>query len=350
MTIESPLTNWFQSDTGPFDTVPLRTVFLHVTKTCNLHCSYCYFSAKKPLPDEMCTEDFDRLWPEMVGIRPEKVVLTGGEPLLRPDILDLLRGLQAADPDHHVLRCLNTNGHLVTPQLAKDLVGLADEVRVSVDAFAARNDALRGEGNFDAAIKALETYYAVGFEPKVLVTVTSESLPDLEELLVFLIQRKFTRINLNAFRPIGRGKGHLEWMAEGAKARDAVRNAWTRCYPDRPVPPEPPNMDCQSHCGVGQFLNILPNGDVFPCHVLTDREFRCGNVKEQPLTEICRKNGLLRALADLDFAELAKQDEGVKDITRPNTCMGNVYAKTKSLEVWRKNLPLIPLKVRITGE
>jgi cyclic pyranopterin phosphate synthase len=82
----------------------------------------------------MTTEEFARLWPEMVAVRPCKVVFTGGEPLLRPDILDLLRGLRNADPEHNVLRCPNTNGHLVTPELARQLVGLADDVRVSLDA------------------------------------------------------------------------------------------------------------------------------------------------------------------------------------------------------------------------
>ena len=56
-------------------------------------------------------------------------------------------------------------------------------MRVSVDALETRNDALRGAGNFAAAMRALEIYYSVGFEPKVLVTVTSQSLPDLEELI-----------------------------------------------------------------------------------------------------------------------------------------------------------------------
>src|SRR5574341_532602 len=190
---------WRESRAVPTETVSLKNVFLHMTKACNLHCSYCYFSARKPLPDEMTTEEFTRLWPAIVTLRPQKVVFTGGEPLLRQDILDLVRGLRDADPEHHVLRCLNTNGHLVTPELAHDLVGLADEVRVSLDALPARNDALRGVGNFDAAVRALEYYYTVGFEPKVLVTLTSASLPDLEELLCFLIRKKITRINLNGF-------------------------------------------------------------------------------------------------------------------------------------------------------
>src|SRR5712692_6440093 len=180
---------WLDEETTPAGTIALRNVFLHVTKACNLFCSYCYFSAHKPLPDEMTTEEFAAMWPALVAVRPQKVIFTGGEPLLRPDILELLRGLKEADPQHQVLRCLNSNGHLVTPEFAHSMVGLADEVRVSLDAFAERNDAMRGRGNFEAAVRALEYYYAVGFEPKVLITITSQSLPDLEALLCFLIEK-----------------------------------------------------------------------------------------------------------------------------------------------------------------
>lgn len=336
--MEMPAFPWLESETAPTETVALKNVFLHVTKACNLRCAYCYFSASQPLPDEMTTADLTRLWPEVVALRPQKVVFTGGEPLLRADILELLGGLRAADPEHHVLRCLNTNGHLVTPELVRALVGLADEVRVSVDGLPATNDALRGAGNFDAAMRALECFYAVGFEPKALVTITAMSLPDLEELLCLLIERKITRINLNGFRPMGRGAGHGEWQAHPATVREAVRRAWARCYPDVTALPEPLEPEAQTNCGVGSFLNIMPNGDVFPCHVLTAREFRCGNVREQSLLEICRRTGLLGQLQSLDFNALAQQDARVAELTRPGVCLGNVYAKTKSLPVWNGNV------------
>lgn len=331
---------WLDSEVATTETVSLQNVFLHVTKACNLYCKYCYFSASKPLPDEMTTEDFETIWPEMVAIRPQKVMFTGGEPLLRSDILDLLRGLRDADPEHSILRCLNSNGHLVTSKLASELVGLADEVRVSLDALPKRNDSLRGKGNFEAAVQTLKTYYAVGFEPKVLVTVTTQSLPDLEDLLCFLIEMKITRINLNTFRPIGRGRGHRQWYVNPAEVRGSVRRAWTRSYPDQPPPPPPPVPKFRKNCGVGSFLNIMPNGDVFPCHVLTNPEFRCGNAREQSLCKICQRNGLLGELQTLDFHELAYQDENLTPLTHP-CCMGEVYTKTKSLSVWRSNLPLL---------
>jgi hypothetical protein len=80
--------------------------------------------------------------------------------------------------------------------------------------------------------------------------------------------------------------------------------------------------------------------------VLTEREFRCGNVREQGLLEICQRNGLLAELQALDFQELARQDERVTPLTKPNTCMGNVYAKTRELPVWKRNLPTLQVNER----
>ena len=258
----------------------LRNVYLHVTKACNLSCKYCYFSARKPLSDELTADELIGLWPDLVDLAPSKIVFTGGEPLLRNDIFNLLEGLKAADSNHRIRRCLNTNGHLVTDGLASMLIGLVDEVRVSLDGLAKRNDKLRGKGNFDAALQALKTLYSVGFEPKVLITITTMTLPDLEGLMSLLVENRFTRISLNNFRPIGRGLGHWDWRADPEDVRSSLNRAWRRCYPDETPPPEPAYEDEQCSCGVGNFLNILPNGDVFPCHVLTQPEFRCGRVRE----------------------------------------------------------------------
>lgn len=311
--------------------VSIRTVFLHVTKACNLRCSYCYFSASRPLPDEMTTDELTLLWPEIVSIAPEKVVFTGGEPLLRSDILDLLRGFREADTEHRVLCCLNSNGHLVTPQMARSLRETVDEVRVSLDGFQERNDALRGTGNFDAAMRALELYRYVGFEPKVLITVTSSILPDLDRFIRFLLERKIIRIKLIAFRPIGRGYGHHEWEVSPEALQGSITiPSGRRSDCDQ--------MEYRSTCGVGQFVNIMPNGDVFPCHALTSPEFRCGNARRQPLTEICSRDGLIGSLARLDFRELTRQDQRLVVLNKSGTCMGTVHSRTKSYPIWRESL------------
>jgi mycofactocin biosynthetic radical S-adenosylmethionine protein MftC len=310
----------------PVEPVSLETVFLHVTKACNQRCGYCYFSAAQPLPDEMTAADLATFWPDVVRVGARKVVFTGGEPLLRPDLVSLIAALRDADPRHTVLRCLNTNGLLVTAALARSLVGLVDEIRVSIDALAARNDALRGGGSFDAAVGALACFYDAGFEPKALVTVTAESLPDLEDLLCLLAERRITQINLNPFRPIGRGASRPDLAVDAVTVDAAARRAWQRTHPGRTPPAAPAPAVEQHTCGVGRFLNILPNGDVFPCHVLTEPAFRCGNLRTERLLDICRADATLGRLRRLDFTDVASAEPALRELTQPGACLGDVVA------------------------
>ena len=126
------MNNNLYPDGNVTETPLIQTIFCHVTKACNLNCSYCYFSARKPLPDELSTDHYWRLWSDIVAIRPKKVVLTGGEPLLRKDILELIYGFRNADPEHKILLCLNSNGHAVSLNIAEQLIDLVDEVRISI--------------------------------------------------------------------------------------------------------------------------------------------------------------------------------------------------------------------------
>ena len=327
-----------ESDATVPTLLPMQTVFVHVTKLCNLSCGYCYFSAKQAMPAEMDANEFDLLWPEIIALRPAKVVLTGGEPLLREDIFTLLSHMRTADPEHHVKRCLNTNGHAVTQGVSDRLIGFVDEVRVSLDGLAGTNDQLRGKGNFQAAVHAIDCLQISGFEPKVLITVTSASISDLEELLCFLYAREIRRVSLNMLRPIGRAIGRWDLRANAREVMAIVERVNKRFAPDAHSTPEPLRNEC-ANCGVGQFLNILPNGDVFPCHVLTRPEFRCGNVRESSLLDICVTHGLLNELSQLDFGSLASRDNRLSELGRKGVCMGNVYAKTDDVDVWREELP-----------
>lgn len=316
------------------NTVPIDTIFIHVTKACNLVCAYCYFSASRSLPDELTTTEFASLWGQIISISPKKVVFTGGEPLLRLDIFELLQDLRHADEGHRIIRCLNTNGHLVTSEVAERLVGLVDEVRVSVDALSDRNDELRGKGNFANATRAIDLLCMVGLEPKVLVTVTRRTLADLEKLLCLLISQGITQININRFRPVGRGSQRFDWCVSEREVASAVEQAWHRLHPTDSSFSKKTEVGFQRNCGVGAFLNILPNGDVFPCHVLSLPEFWCGNLRSDDLSTICARHSLLARLAALDFDHLKHIDSELIALTVKGVCMGEVYAQMKASPAW----------------
>jgi mycofactocin biosynthetic radical S-adenosylmethionine protein MftC len=318
----------------------LRTVFLHVTKACNMECTYCYFSPVKTSQDEMCVVEYKQIWPDLVELHPEKVVFTGGEPLMRDDLPKLLSDLRLSDPDHRIKVCVNSNGLLVTRCVAEGLIGLTDEVRVSVDALSSKNDALRGAGSFEAAVRALEMYRDVGFDPKVLITVTRRSLSYLEELLCYLIIRRFVSIKVGLFRPIGRGMRLADWKVTEAEVRESVEKAAARLCSPVTITTQAPGPTTPSNCGVGGYLNVMPNGEVFPCYALMQQEFRCGNLREESIGDIWSQSSLLDRLRSLDFRTLAISDQRLAGLVQPGACLGEMYAAARNAKVWKECLPL----------
>jgi MoaA/NifB/PqqE/SkfB family radical SAM enzyme len=265
----------------PFSPRYLSSVFLHVTRRCNARCVYCYLPADRPSEEEeeLSLGDWVSVWPSLLALSPQRIVFTGGEPLLRPDILKLIDTLAEADGDHGVSRCLNTNGRGVTRDLARALIGRADEVRVSIDAMPARNDALRGPGAYAAAVNALGHLQRAGFEPIALVTVTKPSLPDLTELMLSLKGMGVSRVRLNPLKPIGRA---VEWQHGCVLADDIDRaslEAWLREDRGRVAPESPSRLEQIRLCGLGQSINILPGGGVTLCHVLSDPAYWLGDVR-----------------------------------------------------------------------
>ena len=262
------------------------------------------------MPYELTTEDYTRLWPDLVSVAPKKVVFTGGEPLLRRDLTTLLSGFRDADPSNKIRRCLNTNGELLTRAYARKLRGLVDEIRISIDGLALNNDILRGAGSFAQALAAFEAAQEEGFDPFALVTVTKESLQDLTELLGLLFDRRVNRIRLNVFRPIGRGAGRPDWVVPQSEISTMLEQAWhARTGTDLPSPAHANELTA-NNCGVGRYLNVLPNGETYPCHVLMSPPFFCGDLRQESLgQQICCSDGLLAHLQSLDLDELATAEE-----------------------------------------
>jgi radical SAM protein with 4Fe4S-binding SPASM domain len=111
----------------------------------------------------------------------------------------------------------------------------------------------------------------------------------LQELICFLVSRKITRISFNLVRPIGRAGRSEGWGVDLRAAQAAVRQALEKCLPGQPMPLQTPPGAIQVDCGLGHFVNIMANGDVYPCYVLTHPRFFVGNVRGESCTAITRR-------------------------------------------------------------
>jgi MoaA/NifB/PqqE/SkfB family radical SAM enzyme len=118
------------------------------TMRCNYNCQACY-SRGRPEDEELSTDELNMLFSEAEELGIHSIVLTGGEPLLRGDILDIIVH------HHRLFFFLITNGSLVTPEIARRIARSTNVVPlVSIEGFASDTDELRQPGAHETAMRA----------------------------------------------------------------------------------------------------------------------------------------------------------------------------------------------------
>ena len=205
---------------------PLRDLRISVTDRCNMRCRYCMprevFGPDFPfLPrtDILSYEEIDRLARLFITLGVEKIRLSGGEPLLRKDLPELISMLAL----HDVEIAMTTNGVLL-PRYAPALsaAGL-DRVTVSLDAldestFAAITDS----GHTVAAVLAgIEAAESVGLGPIKINTVVKKGVN--EDEILDLVERFSTRDIATRFieyMDVGTTNG---WAMEDVVTADEIR-------------------------------------------------------------------------------------------------------------------------------
>jgi MoaA/NifB/PqqE/SkfB family radical SAM enzyme len=132
---------------GPIPTV----VAISPTMRCNYSCAGCY-SRGRPTKDELSTEELDVLLTEAERLGVLAIVVTGGEPLLREDMLDLV------SRHRRLLFVMITNGSFVTPETAQRIAKNSNLISlVSIDGLPQDTDEMRRPGAHDIALRALQS-------------------------------------------------------------------------------------------------------------------------------------------------------------------------------------------------
>jgi len=187
---------------------PRPVVVWAVTKACNLRCVHCYASASPgPAPGELSFEEGAALLDDLRDYGVPAVLFSGGEPLVRPDLLRLI--------DYAVfigLNCtLSTNGVLIDDAKADALaeVGLR-YVGISLDGTAPKHDKLRGsKGAFARSIAAIRRCRERGIKVGVRFTVTGLNLSELDAIFDVCLEQDVQRLCVYHLVYAGRGD-HLQ--------------------------------------------------------------------------------------------------------------------------------------------
>ncbi|MCP4024211.1 MAG: radical SAM protein, partial [Desulfobacteraceae bacterium] len=162
-------------------------LFFHILTQCNLHCTHCYIN-KKQHGDEILSIDTIKSWLSLFGskARSTHLVFLGGEPTLHPD---LHVAVKAAKALQYKSITIDTNGYLFHDILNKIKAEDIDFLSFSLDgATKGTNDAIRGEGCYDAVLKGIKKANSKSFATSMIYTVSHKNIHEIK-LMPDLVKR-----------------------------------------------------------------------------------------------------------------------------------------------------------------
>jgi AdoMet-dependent heme synthase len=280
----------------------------NVTRECNMKCGHCYINATdKKLQNELTTNEAKKLIDQIAEVSHPLLVLSGGEPLLRKDIYELIRygtskGLKMG---------LGSNGSLIDDAVADKLkeAGI-NTVSISLDSnVPEQHDEFRGvPGSWQKAVNAITALRKRGVLMQVNTTVTQQNYNQIDDIMSLVENLGVENFHLFFLVPTGRGTKIADISPEKyeemikvtfAKTAKHKLNVKPSCAPQFMRIAKGMGLDMRQWirgCIAGMYyIRIYPNGDVTPCPYLP---VKLGNIKEKSFKEIWFSSDMLKALRD----------------------------------------------------
>jgi radical SAM protein with 4Fe4S-binding SPASM domain len=278
----------------------------NVTRECNMKCSHCYINAtEKKLSNELSTQEGKNLMDQICQVSKPLLILSGGEPLLRPDIYELIKygaskGLKMG---------LGSNGSLIDDTVAEKLkaAGIAT-VSISLDShIPAQHDEFRGvAGSWEKAVNACKALRKNNVLVQVNTTLTQQNYSQIDNIMSLAEEIGVENFHLFFLVPTGRGTKLADISPQKyedmitktfAKVANHKLNVRPSCAPQFMRIAKGMGLDMRQWirgCLAGfYYCRIYPNGDVTPCPYLP---IKLGNVREITFKDIWFNSDIFKAL------------------------------------------------------
>jgi MoaA/NifB/PqqE/SkfB family radical SAM enzyme len=288
----------------------------HLTERCNLRCSHCYqdgagsreLSLEEVLAGIAEIADLFATWTSCYDLTiSPSFSITGGEPLLRSDLFDVLCGITIRGYETYLL----TNGTLINAELARKLcdAGVAG-VQVSIEGPETVHDRIRGTGSYAASLRGIEQLLRAGMPVTMNTTLSTMNVQQFRSLLPIAASLGVQRLGFSRLVPSGRGAGLVDAMLSSEQVRevyDSIRS-WEKGQVELvsgdPIfgqmcmhaAPEVPDNVPRGGCAAGlSGLTILADGTLVPCRRLP---VPMGNILFDSIREVWATSQVLGALRD----------------------------------------------------
>lgn len=247
---------------------PLKKVYLHPTLKCNFDCSYCYNQDILGQGEELTTEQ----WIDIIeGLKQnhslEKIVFTGGEPLIRDDLEEIIKKTTTETIKYVLL----TNGSLLKERFDK-LVPYLDKVVLSLDSFDLDVNILnRSQKGFEDILELIKLFS--NYNPDKLVVrsvVTKNNYEDIKEFSTKLFKKYGIKSKNNWFIPNNK--------EEINKIPDCKHYFNVDQIKKRDPHIAIPGMKINRCEAASTVIAVNPEGDIYPCQNLLREDFKITNI------------------------------------------------------------------------
>jgi len=348
---------------------PPFMVSYSITTKCNLKCKHCYSSSvDQAAPDELSTEEAFRFIDDLSEWGIGLLIIDGGEPLCREDLLDILKYASSKG----IRTTIGSNATLIDEGTAKKLleVGVM-AVAISVDgADAETHDSFRGQsGAFEQTFKGINACRKANLPFQFNMVIRKDTLPQLEDMLRLAVDSGANAAEFFDLVASGRAKEEcqdqvlslderkraMEWLAQSQEdCPIIIRVPGCPMYPlllqEKHVQPKhfPAEMlrrvpyygrGCAAGMPMG-YVMIQSNGEVNPCMLL---QVELGNIREQSIRSIWESSPVLAKLRQRDLLK----GECAECIYRGTCsgCRGRAYEETGDMMAADPGCWLVPRSV-----
>lgn len=242
----------------------LHVVSFSVTNRCNMKCSHCCSGSGYDYIDELSTDDLKNIIIKLSEINPDSIDITGGEPLLRNDILQVL---EFARKNYNGKILLSTNGTLINEKNIKKICENVDHISISLDGYDEESTKLiRGENIFKKVISTVNKLKENEFKSISLSMLLHDNTYHNKHKFEELCESLEVQPLLRVFTPISRGWDIRSYVDNTLSESIQETAKYAQCSECKPAKRE---------------LSVDYNGNVYPCQLLHEDDLCFGNIKDQ---------------------------------------------------------------------
>ena len=271
---------------GKAPTRKLHDVSFAISNRCNLKCKHCMVNADSCAENEFfTTEEIKQAFRKVIAAKPENITVTGGEPLVRKDFLEIITYLRE---NFDGTIGLMTNATLLNEKNVDVIVSCVNNISISLDGANEETVSLiRGANVFQKVLDAIKLLHTKGFKDiSISMVVTADNDLYVDEFLE-LCKKYECKPMLRALSLSGQAERNKDLLTKQQLNKQKVST-----YKKKEMEKSLEKNFYACSCDAGATtLTIESNGEIFPCNLFVEPQYCLGNIREvNDLEELLQKN------------------------------------------------------------